>query len=211
MVARFGEMMMPTVANGIHLDNDVAKARAENLEPELRRGLLAHRPGTLRVLAYLNHANMGSYADALAAWRADEDSRPTIENHRTPGRTKQGVGLNVEQSITDVLRVFGRWGWNEGRHESFAYTEANGATEFRADVRGNRWARTNDKVGAVTMFLFGDGRLAYATERIVEAYYSARVRPGVLASVDLQYIVNPGYNSDRGPVLVTGLRLHLEL
>jgi high affinity Mn2+ porin len=60
-------------------------------------------------------------------------------------------------------------------------------------------------------FLLGDGRLAYATERIVKAYYSARVRPGVLASVDLQYIVNPGYNSDRGPVLVTGLRLHLEL
>ena len=29
-------------------------------------------------------------------------------------------------------------------------------------------------------------------------------------SFDLQYMVNPGYNRDRGPVIVPGFRLHLE-
>ena len=52
---------MPKTANGIHLDADVARARAENLELEARRNRIAHRAGMVRLLAYLNHANMGNY------------------------------------------------------------------------------------------------------------------------------------------------------
>lgn len=225
---RFAEMLMPTVANGIDYDWNIAEARAENLEFEVRRGLMAGRPGTVRALAYLNHANMGSYAEAIDAWRTGIDPRPTIENHRQPGRTKPGVGVNLEQTVADGIRVFGRWGWNEGHHESFAYTEANRAVELGADVRGDRWRRGNDKAGAALMvnalssdhreyladgglgFLLGDGRLTYGTERIVETYYTARLHAGIFASAALQWIVNPGYNEDRGPVLVPGLRLHLE-
>jgi len=59
-------------------------------------------------------------------------------------------------------------------------------------------------------FLLGDGRLTYGTERIFEAYYNARLYRGVFAAFDVQRIVNPGYNEDRGPVLVPSLRLHLE-
>jgi hypothetical protein len=220
---RFAEMMMPKVANGIDLDWNIAKARAENLELEVR-----HNDGVVRVLSYLNHANMGSYAEALAAWHAGVDPRPTIELHRQPGRTKQGFAVNAEQSITHDARVFGRWGWNEGHHESFAYTEANGAIELGADVRGAAWSRANDKAGVAVMinslsddhaaylaagglgFILGDGHLTYGTERIVEAYYTARLYRGVFASFDVQGIVNPGYNRDRGPVLVPGIRLHLE-
>jgi high affinity Mn2+ porin len=47
-------------------------------------------------------------------------------------------------------------------------------------------------------------------KKIIEAYYTARVAPGVSISFDLQHIHDPGYNRDRGPVLVPGLRLHLE-
>jgi hypothetical protein len=220
---RFAEMLMPKVANGIDLDWNVAKARAENLELELR-----HAGGAVRLLAYLNHANMGSYAEALAAWQAGVDAQPTIELHRAPGRTKQGFAVNAEQSIANDGRLFARWGWNEGHHESFAYTEANGAIELGGDLRGAPWSRASDKIGAAVMinslsgdhaaylaaggvgFLLGDGRLTYGTERIIEAYYTARLYRGVFASFDLQGIVNPGYNEDRGPVLVPGLRLHLE-
>ena len=225
---RFGEMMMPKVANGIDLDWDIAKARAENLELELRKGLIPGRGGVVRLLGYVNHANMGSYVDAIAAWRAGIDPVPTIERHRQPGRIKDGVGVNVEQSVLDDVRVFGRWGWNEGHNESFAYTEANDSTEAGGDLRGDRWSRPNDKVGAVFIinglsedhreyladgglgFLLGDGRLTYGTERIVEAYYNVRLYRGVFAAFDLQRIVNPGYNEDRGPVVVPSLRLHLE-
>jgi carbohydrate-selective porin OprB len=66
-------------------------------------------------------------------------------------------------------------------------------------------------------FLLGDGRLNYAAEEIFETYYRAQwsfargasaVR--VQLSPDLQYIRNPGYNQDRGPVRFFTLRLHLE-
>ncbi len=225
---RFGEMLMPTVANGIDYDWHVADARAENVEWELRHGLIRGRSGVVRVLAYVNHANMGSYAEALDAWRSGADSAPSIEKHRQPGRIKTGVGVNVEQTLADGVRAFWRWGWNEGHHESFAYTEANRSVEGGVDVRGDRWSRTGDKIGAAVIvnalsddhraylaagglgFLLGDGRLTYGTERIVEAYYTARLRAGVFASFDLQRIANPGYNEDRGPVVVPGVRLHLE-
>jgi len=59
-------------------------------------------------------------------------------------------------------------------------------------------------------FLLGDGTLTYGHEKILEAYYAARLRRGVSASIDLQYIANPGYNRDRGPVVIPGLRLHIE-
>ena len=93
---------------------------------------------------------------------------------------------------------------------------------------GNRWERANDKVGVAVAinelspehqaylagggvgFLLGDGKLTYGSERLVEAYYTAQIRRGVFGSFDVQWINNPGYNQDRGPVLVPGARLHLE-
>ena len=59
-------------------------------------------------------------------------------------------------------------------------------------------------------FLLGDGALNYGHEKIIEAYYTAHLWRGVFASFDLQHINNPGYNKDRGPVLVPGLRLHVD-
>jgi len=48
----------------------------------------------------------------------------------------------------------------------------------------------------------GDGALNYRRENIAEAYYNAHVWSGIFAAFDLQHINNPGYNRDRGPVLV---------
>ena len=60
-------------------------------------------------------------------------------------------------------------------------------------------------------FLLGDGNLNYGRENILETYYNAHFWRGVYGAFDLQHINNPGYNRDRGPVWVPGLRLHLEL
>ncbi len=117
---RFGEALMPKVANGINLDWNLRRARAENLEVEFRRDFLPTRAGVLRLLTYVNHANMGSYREAIDAFRQGREPLPNIEAHRRQGRIKYGFGVNAEQEITRVLGVFGRWGWNEGHHESFA-------------------------------------------------------------------------------------------
>lgn len=142
---------------------------------------------------------------------------------------KYGFGFNFEQELTDLVRVFGRFGWNEGRHESFAYTEVDQSVQLGADLKGNLWQRKQDKVGAAVAvnaisgdhrqylalggrgFLLGDGALNYGREKIFESYYNFHVWRGVSFSFDLQRIANPGYNHDRGPVLVPGVRLHLEL
>ena len=221
---RVGEALMPTVANGIDLDWNVRRARGDNAEFEWR----PVRSLTLRSLAYANHAHMGDYGEAIAAFEGGAGTRPDIEAHRRQGRVKYGVGENVEYAITDNARLFGRAGWNEGRNESFAYTEVNNTLEAGAVVAGASWRRAEDRAGLAFVsnglsalhqeylrlgglgFLLGDGTLRYARESIVEGYYTVHVWRGVFASADVQRLVNPGYNRDRGPVTVGGLRLHVD-
>lgn len=226
---RFAEALMPKVANGVHLDADVARARSENLEFEARGKLIAHRDGTFRLLSYLNHANMGNYREAIADYLAsDQSSPPDIIATRRQGRHKYGFGLNFEQSITDDVGVFGRLGWSDGRNESFAYTEVDRTLELGGFTKGTPWHRRNDRAGMVFVtngivaahqqylalgglgFLLGDGGLSYGPEKIFESFYTAHLWRGFFASFDVQHINNPGYNKDRGPVTVPGLRFHVD-
>jgi hypothetical protein len=226
--ARFAEALMPKVANGINLDADIARARAENLELEARGKLIAHRAGVVRLLSYLNHADMGNYQEAIADFLDHETSTPNIIATRHQGRHKYGFGLNFEQEITSQVGVFGRLGWSDGRNESFAYTEDDRTLELGGFATGSSWHRRNDRAGVAFVangivaahqqylalgglgFLLGDGGLTYGPEKIFEGFYTAHLWRGFYASFDLQRIINPGYNQDRGPVVVPGLRLHVE-
>jgi high affinity Mn2+ porin len=226
---RFGEALMPKVANGPNLDADIFRARSENIELELRPELLPERHTILRLLSYINHANMGRYSEAINAFLAGTDPQPDITAHRKQGRIKYGFGFNGEQELTKNWRAFARLGWNEGQNESFAYTEVDQAIEIGADFRPERWRRHADKAGLAFIsngisrfhqlylalggngFLLGDGRLTYGRENILETYYTAHLWRGVYFSPELQWVSHPGYNKDRGPVIVPGLRLHFEL
>ncbi len=226
--ARFAEALMPKVGNGIFLDADVTRARAENLELEARGKLIAHRAGTVRLLGYLNHANMGNYREAINKYLADEVSPPDITATRRQGRHKYGFELNFEQEIVPDVGVFGRLGWSDGRNESFAYTEVDRTLELGGFTKGTFWNRRNDRAGVAFVangivaahqqylalggqgFLLGDGGLTYGPEKIFEGFYTAHVWRGVFASFDIQHLNNPGYNKDRGPVTVPGLRLHVD-
>ena len=225
---RFGEFLMPTVANGIDYDWDLRRSRAENVEFELRKSLLPKRKAAWRVLSFVNHANMGTYHDAVARFLAGIGARPDITLTRKPGTIKYGLGFNAEQDLSETVRVFGRFGWNEGQHESFAYTEVDQTLEFGGDISGSAWRRTFDRAGVVFVsngiskdhaeylrlggqgFLLGDGTLNYGRETIEEAYYTAHLWRGLFVSFDLQHINTPGYNRDRSPVIVPGMRLHVE-
>jgi high affinity Mn2+ porin len=225
---RFAEALMPRVANGIKFDWNLRRARSENLEIELRPVLIRGRSSVIRLLAYSNQANMGTFREAIEAFERGETAVPDIAAHPLRTATKYGFGAGVEQELTERLRVFGRVGWNEGRHESYAYTQVNNSFQFGGDLRGDRWKRKHDKVGAAMAsnglsrdhreylalggigFLLGDGRLTYGRETIFEGYYTAHLWRGLSGSFDLQHINNPGYNQDRGPVLVPSIRLHAE-
>jgi high affinity Mn2+ porin len=226
--ARFAETFMPTVANGIDLQWNLRRARAENLEFELRRSLLPKRAGVLRVLGYANQANMGSYKVAIQNFREGKTPVPDITAHALQTTLKYGFGVNGEQEITNSLRIFARGGWNEGQHESYVYTEVDNTMLAGADYRGDRWGRKYDKAGLAFVsngisaihsqylalggkgFLLGDGGLRYGRENILESYYNIHLWRGVFTAPDLQYVTNPGYNRDRGPVVVPGWRLHID-
>lgn len=226
---RFAEAMMPKVANGIHLDANMSRARAENIEFELHGTVLRHQEGVVRFLGYINHANMGSYRMAIDNFLAGITPKPDITTHPLETTIKYGFGVNFEQPLNDWMGVFGRWGWNEGRHESFAYTEVDETAEVGVGGSGRRWRRKFDRAGLALVtngisrdhqeylalggvgFLLGDGKLNYGRETIVESYYTLHVWRGIYPSFGVQHINNPGYNRDRGPVVVPTLRLHLEL
>jgi len=225
---RYGLFAMPTVANGIRLDWAFSRAHAQNGEFELRKTWLPDRKGTSRLLFYANRAHMGVYREAVRAYLAGSDSRPAITAHEQYSALKYGFGYNTEQELTANLRVFGRFGWNEGQHESFAYTEVDQTVEAGADYSGARCHRPQDKAAIAVVsnaikrdhqnylrlgglgFLLGDGRLSYGRENIVESYYTLHAWKGLFYSLDVQHINNPGYNRDRGPAYVGSVRAHVD-
>lgn len=227
-VLRFAEALMPKVANGIHLDADLSRARAENVELELHGQVVPKHEGILRLLAYVNHANMGDYNQAVDNYLNGLTPTPDITAHPLQTTVKYGFGANFEQPVNSWLGVFGRWGWNEGEHESYAYTEVDQTWQIGVGGNGARWGRRYDRLGLVFVsngiskphqqyladggygFLLGDGHLRYGRENIVESFYTLHAWRGVFPAFGLQYAANPGYNRDRGPVIVPTLRLHLE-
>jgi carbohydrate-selective porin OprB len=226
--ARFAEALMPKIANGIHLDADLSRAHSENFEFELHGTVMRHQEGVIRILAFADHANMGSYREAVDNFLAGLTPKPDITAHPLRTTLKYGFGVNFEQPLNSWMGVFGRWGWDEGRHESFAYTEVDETAEIGVGGNGQRWRRKFDRAGFAFVsngisrdhqeylmlggsgFLLGDGRLNYGRENIIETYYTLHVGRGIYPSFGLQHINNPGYNRDRGPVIVPTLRLHVE-
>lgn len=227
-VLRYGEMLMPTVANGITLDWNLKRAGGQNFEAEYHPTLIRNKQTVIRGLVFANRANMGSYGEAIHGYLTGQTATPDITLYRQQGRVKYGFGYNMEQEIAGGLRAFGRLGWNDGASESFAYTEVDRTVEFGGDFRGGRWKRPSDKIGAAFVvngisgdhreylalgglgFLLGDGALTYGTERILETYYTAHLWRGISVAFDYQHVANPGYNQARGPVNVFSIRVHAE-
>jgi hypothetical protein len=231
--ARYALALMPTVANGIDLDWNLRRANGQNWEFEFQHpflGRLLHntdRKTTVRLLSFVNQANMGVYRTQNNLALANHTT-PDITDHPLQTTVKYGFGLNFEQELSENLRAFGRFGWNEGAHQSYAYTEVDQDITMGADYFGRRWSRPIDKVGLTFVtnaikrdhqaylklgglgFLLGDGNLNYAREDILEGYYNFHAWRGLFYALDLQYITHPGYNQDRGPVLVESVRMHVD-
>jgi high affinity Mn2+ porin len=226
--ARYGIFAMPTVANGIDLDWAFSRARGQNWEFELRHSVLPKRKGTTRILGYVNNAHMGTYREAVEAFLAGSDPTPEIANHAHFGAVKYGFTWNNEQEITQYLRVYSRFGWNEGQHESYAYTEIDQTVAIGGDYSGAAWHRPIDKAGVTFVsnaikkdhqnylaygglgFILGDGHLNYGRENIEESYYNMHAWKGLYFAFDLQHVDSPGYNRDRGPVWVPSVRAHVD-
>jgi len=225
---RFAEALMPKVANGIDLVWKPWQVHSENFEYELRHGVIPKNPGIIRLLAFTNYANMGIYRQAIANFEEGLTPIPEITNHPWHITRKYGFGINVEQNLTHYLTAFGRFGWNNGKTESFAYTEVDQTFAGGLGANGVWWHRKQDRAGIAFVtnaickdhqtyladgglgFLLGDGKLNYGRENIFESYYTVHAWRGIYLAPGVQKIVNPGYNRDRGPLIVPSFRGHVE-
>jgi high affinity Mn2+ porin len=217
---RYGFFQLPRTANGIALDPALLRAWGMVTEAERRFTLNSH-PGTLRFLAYLNRADMGQYQAALSS-----PIRPADIQATRAYRYKYGFGLNLEQELTRNLGLFMRLGWSDGQNEAWTFNDVDRAVTLGVALRGAWWNRPQDTFGLAGIFdgisqvhseffnagglgiLAGDGRLSYGWEEILETYYDFQIWKSLHGAVDFQYVTNPAFNRDRGPVSIFGARLH---
>ncbi|HEY1410741.1 MAG TPA: carbohydrate porin, partial [Rhodopila sp.] len=183
--------------------------------------------GKLKFLYWLTRANMGTYEDALAMADAT-GTTPSTDAVRSY-RSKYGVVLNLEQQLMSDLGVFARAGWTEGGVAEYDFTDIDQTVQIGLSLTGTRWGRPDDTVGlagvanqishSAKLYLaagglggiIGDGQLPEAgPEQIIETYYSFAAFSFARITGDYQFVNDPAYNRQRGPVSVFALRVHAE-
>jgi high affinity Mn2+ porin len=194
-------------------------------EIERRYELWGH-PGKLAVTGFLSRGRMGSFQDAinLAQASGGPANIAAVRKYQSRG----GVSMNVEQEITADLGLFMRAGWADGNVEPYEYTDVDRTVAAGLSVKGKQWGRPDDTFGLAGIvndiskvhqqflnagglgILVGDGMLPHpGPEQILETYYAFPLFAATV-TLDYQFIVNPAYNRDRGPVSVIGARVHAE-
>jgi high affinity Mn2+ porin len=219
---RAGYFLMVGTSNANNFDMRVFERGSYVLELETRYSLFS-QPGKLRTIAWFNSAFSGSYRETLNNPALNLDIAQTRE-----GRIKYGYVFNLEQALTDDIGLFGRWSWNDGKTEIMAFTDIDASLSTGLSIKGARWGRPDDVIGvggAINALskdhrdfiaagglgvLIGDGALNYRRERIFETYYAYTLNKQITLTADYQFITNPAYNADRGPVSVFSGRLHGE-
>ncbi len=222
---RLGRFAQPKESNGLPLDYNIFAHYGDVLEIEHDHTLLG-KPGSVRLDGFHNHARMGSFRDALAD-AARTGAPPAVANVRKD-QSKLAFGIGVEQAVTQDAGLFARFSYNDGQTETYAYAEIERSLTAGAAMKGRLWLRPGDTLGFAFAlnglsdahreylaagglgFFIGDGRLNYGMEQILEAFYAVKVFSGLVFSLDGQYVVNPAYNKDRGPVKFIACRFHIE-
>jgi high affinity Mn2+ porin len=223
---RGGWFLMPKIANTRNLEPRFWTRFGSVVELETRHELFGE-PGKIRYLAFANRAPMANLRQAVA-FAAANGTVPDFATVRRD-RWKAGVALNLEQAVSDDLGVFTRLSWNDGKTEGWASTDIDSGASLGLSLKGTAWGRKADTVGLAgaanflstahqayfaaggTGIFVGDGRLNYAPETIVETYYGIDIAKPLSLTLDYQFVVNPAFNADRGPVSIFAARIHLQL
>jgi high affinity Mn2+ porin len=183
--------------------------------------------GKLAVTGFITHGRMGGFQDAIALSLATGQPANVALVRKYAERS--GVSLNLEQSLTETLGLFVRAGEADGNVEPYEFADIDRTVAAGLSLGGKPWGREDDKAALALVvndiskahtaylaaggagILVGDGQLPQpGDETIVEAYYSVAAAKGLHVTADYQFIQNPAYNRDRGPVSVLGLRLHAQ-
>jgi high affinity Mn2+ porin len=139
---RAASTLVPKEANGNDMDTNYGKANSNAFEFE-KPFVLHKRKGKVRLLAYYTTARMGNYDQSIQ----EKPTNPDITSTRQYGRTKYGFGINLEQELDEGIGFFARASWNDGRNETWAFTEIDRSISAGLSLNGSRWKRSNDVLG----------------------------------------------------------------
>ena len=222
---RGGYFLVPTVSNVNTFDMHIPDRGEYIAEFEWRYSLLSE-PGKLRFMPWLNRAVAGSYAEALAE-PLNTPNYPDITLTRRV-RNDYGFVINAEQAVTADLGLFSRASWAAGKTEIIGWTDCDESLSAGAVLKGTSWGRPDDKIGLGGVveglspeqrayfaagglgIVIGDGALNYQPEKVLETYYAYSLNKSTTLTFDYQFVDNPAYNADRGPVSIFAGRLHTE-
>jgi high affinity Mn2+ porin len=188
------------------------------------------QPGKIKITGFVIHGRMGDFQEAIALSQPGQpfagDPSDAIASVRIY-RYLPGVSLNLEQQITETVGLFARAGWADGAVEPWDFTDIDRTVQAGVSIAGKQWGRPDDTIGIAGVInglapvhaayfaaggmgvLIGDGQLPnYGLEQIIETYYSYAITSTTKVSFDYQFIANPAYNTQRGPVNVFAGRFH---
>jgi high affinity Mn2+ porin len=231
---RYGFFQVPNTQNGFTADDQILTFphaggdgpffRSWGMVTEFERRYANAHPGVIRVLSFVNEANTIGYREATPLLRVNGPGADL--SSASAFRRKYGFGLNWEQKIADDVGVFSRLGWDNGQVQGWMYNDSNWTASLGTSVKGTPWRRTRDTFGLAfvvsgasrsnqefleaggTDILDGDGALTYGSEKVIEAYYNFAIWKSIQVTPDYEFVDNPAFNRDRGPVSVFGIRLH---
>lgn len=228
---RVGRMTGPIKPNELAGDFAIFNHYGDQVEIEHGHELYGH-PGKVRVLGWRDRAKLASFTDALAWLKAHPGNYTgpdALIAVRGSEKNKFGLGVNLEQELSDNAGMFMRAMQTDGRTETYAFTEVDASLSLGTVIKGSAWGRADDGIGLSVMrnmlsperrhfleaggisFFIGDTKLRYRPEDIFEGYYSYGLAKGIWLTADYQRLQNPAYNADRGPINVYALRFHAEL
>lgn len=221
---------VPTEANGPDLQFIWGKAMGLVFELEKTHLFQKNEKQftTLHLGLFSNYAHMGNYLTSINnAAAISATATPDITDSRLYGRTKWGYYISADNNF-GPFHFFVKASINDGKNESWAFTEIDKSVTAGFQWDGALWKRKNDRFAIAYInnnlsadhknylekggygFLVGDGKLNYGSEQILESYYWAALTKHISLSPDYQFVLNPAYNKDRGPVHIIGFRLHIE-
>ncbi len=116
----------------------------------------------------------------------------------------------------------------DGKTEVDAYTPTDRCASAGVLAKGTLWHRPQDmtgvgvnygwissahaqylRMGGIDGFI-GDGYITAAAEGTLDVFYSLNIHKSYWLAGDYQRVVNPGFNSDRGPVDIFNIKIHGE-
>jgi high affinity Mn2+ porin len=196
---RGGYFDLSRISAGVELDPGFHEFQWVG-ELERRYDLLG-QPGKILFTYYLSRGDMGTY----------------------------NAAVSLSQQITPELGIFARAGIANGNVQDYEITDIDRTATVGLSQSGKPWGRPDDTFGlagnvnTITKahqayfnagglgIVIGDGALPHpGPEQILEAYYRYNLSSLWHVTLDYQFVNNPSYNRDRGPVSIIATRLHAD-